>query len=158
MRSRNLSKLYFLTLNYRVLHFYFFLFYWKFLSLDLVTYFVKLCCNDTYIFSLSFYAWWLQRIRENLTMIRKVKRDRLDGDRFDPNGACVEMKQRNLQLICWIRGLKGCPIWGDFRGVTGLLMQWERERKISSTPSYLIIWVTPITIKNSLIRIKSRYT
>ena len=30
----------------------------------------------------------------------KVKRDRLDGDRFDPNGACVDMEQRNLQLIC----------------------------------------------------------
>ena len=67
-------------------------------------------------------------MRENLTMMRKVKRDHLDGGRFDPNGACVDMEQRNLQLSCRIRGFKGCPIWGDFRGVTGLLMQREREK------------------------------
>ncbi|KAK7824655.1 tocopherol o-methyltransferase [Quercus suber] len=45
-------------------------------------------------------------MRENLTMMRKVKRDRLDGERFDPNGACVDMEQCNLQLICGIKGLK----------------------------------------------------
>ena len=33
----------------------------------------------------------------------------------------------------------------------------KRERRISSTPSYLIIWVTPLTIKHSLIRTKSSY-
>ena len=33
----------------------------------------------------------------------------------------------------------------------------KRERKISSTPSYIIIWVRPLTIKHSLIRTKSSY-
>ena len=33
----------------------------------------------------------------------------------------------------------------------------KRERKIRSTPSYLIIWVTPLNIKHSLIRTKSSY-
>ena len=33
----------------------------------------------------------------------------------------------------------------------------KRERKSSSTPSYLIIWVTLLTIKHSLIRTKSCY-
>ena len=33
----------------------------------------------------------------------------------------------------------------------------KRERNICSTPSYLIIWVTPLTIKHSLLRTKSRY-
>ena len=33
----------------------------------------------------------------------------------------------------------------------------KRERKSSSTPSYLIIWLTPLTIKHSLIRTKSCY-
>ena len=32
-------------------------------------------------------------------MMRKVKRYRLDGERFDPNGACVDTEERNLQLI-----------------------------------------------------------
>ena len=32
-----------------------------------------------------------------------------------------------------------------------------REWKISSTPPYLIIWVTPLTIKHFLIRTKSSY-
>ena len=50
MRFRNLSKLYVSTLNYRVLYFYFF-FYLKFLPLDPVTYFVKLCCYDAYMLS-----------------------------------------------------------------------------------------------------------
>ena len=99
MRFRNLTKLYFSTLNYRVLYFTFFFFYLKFLPLDLVTYFVKLCCYDTYILSSSCYAQWLQRMRENLTIMRKVKRDRLDGERFDRNGSCVDMEQFNLQLI-----------------------------------------------------------
>ena len=29
-------------------------------------------------------------------MMRKVKRDRLDGERFNLNGACVDMEQCNL--------------------------------------------------------------
>ena len=33
----------------------------------------------------------------------------------------------------------------------------KRERKSSSTASYLIIWLTPLTIKHSLIRTKSCY-
>ena len=33
----------------------------------------------------------------------------------------------------------------------------KRERKSSSTASYLIVWVTPLTIKHSLIRTKSCY-
>ena len=33
----------------------------------------------------------------------------------------------------------------------------KRERNICSTPSYLIIWVTPLTIKHSLKRTKPSY-
>ena len=56
MCFRNFCKLYFSMLNYRVLYFYSF-FNLKFLPLDPVTYFVKLCCYDTYILSPSCYAY-----------------------------------------------------------------------------------------------------
>ena len=129
MFFRNFSKLYFSTLNYRVLYFYFFF---------LLKVFVVRPCHlfrkivllwYSYIVSCC-YGQRLQRIRENLTMMRKVKRDCLNGKRFDRNGSCVDMEQCNLQLICWIRGLKWCPIWGDLRGVTSLLTQRERERLV----------------------------
>ena len=87
-------------------------------------------------------------------MMRKVKMDCHDGERIDPNGSRGDMEQCNRQLICWIKGLKSHlgRLKSSYKPTYA-----KRERKISSTPSYLIIWVTPLTIKHSLIRTKSSY-
>ena len=98
MCFRNLSKLYFSTLNYRVLYFYFF-FYLKFLPLDPITYFVKLCYDDTYIVSFLL-CFMVVEDKGEFNYDLKSEKGPSRWERFDPNGACVDMEQCILQLIC----------------------------------------------------------
>ena len=71
------------------------------------------------------------------------------------NGLNFLSKQR---LWFWCRASWEPWGWGWGRGCGRHVGNCKgRERKISSTPAYLIIWVTPLTIKHSLIRTESRY-
>ena len=155
MRFRNLTKLYFSTLNYRVLYFYFFFL--------LKVFAVRHC----HLFHKIVLLWHLYIVFFLLRLMVAKDEGEFNYDEKRETRPSRWEEIRPEWIMCG-HGTMQSPIDLLNKRVEVVSHSgWvkrsykstyaNREIKISSTPLYLIIWVTPLTIKNSIIRTKSSY-
>ena len=155
MHFRNLSNLYFSTLNYRVLYFYLFF---------LLKVFAFKPCH---LFRKILLLWYLYIVSFLLCLRFAEDEGEFNNDEKSENGlsrrgenrpewitwgygtmqSSIDLLNKRVEVVSHLGRLKS-----NYKPTYA-----KRERKICSTPSYLIIWVTPLTIKHSLIRTKSSY-
>ena len=157
MCFRNLSKLYFSTLNYRVLYFYFF-FLLKIFAVRPCHFFLNIVLLWYIYIVFLLLCSMVAKDKGEFNYDEKSEKEpsrwgeiRLEwimcghGTMQSP----IDLLNKRVEVVSHLRWVK--------RSYKPAYAKRERERKISSTPSYLIIWVTRLTIKHSLIRTKSSY-